>query len=132
MAIEEQLEVRRISTIVLEDVEDQLVATMTDSELQAGESRILQAALLEDIWKELSKGRAASDSEYGEAPGRWSATSTISTPSFSTMSRSTSRTTTPAKNRCTQQAVDNHPNIIKRKKGRSSAFSRLLSGCFSA
>jgi hypothetical protein len=131
MYIEEQLASRHARTIALEDVEDQLV-TRIHCELQAGESRILQAALLEDIWKELSKGPAASDSEYGEAPGRWSATSTISTPSFSTMSRSTSRTTTPAKNRCTQQAVDNHPNIIKRKKGRSSAFSRLLSDCFSA
>jgi hypothetical protein len=57
-----------------------------------------------------------------DASFRRSDTSTSS--SFSTMSWSTSRTPTPAKNSCTDQAVDNLL-VIKRKKKRK--FVRLLS-----
>jgi hypothetical protein len=155
MAIEKQLAARRISTIgawyhkylkYLEDVEDQIIASMNDSELQAGESRILQVALLEAVSAELHGPASFTGGSFcprgcsfiggsfitipgsnSEASFRRSDTSLSS--SFSTMSRSTSRTPTPAKNSCTDQTVDNLL-VINRKKGRSSAFSRLLSVFF--
>eukprot|EP00242_Pyramimonas_sp_CCMP2087_P017338 CAMPEP_0198198270 /NCGR_PEP_ID=MMETSP1445-20131203/1761_1 /TAXON_ID=36898 /ORGANISM="Pyramimonas sp., Strain CCMP2087" /LENGTH=99 /DNA_ID=CAMNT_0043867783 /DNA_START=178 /DNA_END=477 /DNA_ORIENTATION=+ len=78
--------------------------------------------LLEVLMAELSNEPGDSDNDVSS---RWSDTSTPSSPS--TTSRSTSRTHTPAKNSCTHQAVDNRV-FTKLSKGRSSAFSRLLSG----
>jgi hypothetical protein len=96
------------------------------AKMKRGVIRTRKEVLLEVLLAELSNEPADYDIDLS---ARWSDTSTPSSPSST--SRSASRTYRPAKNSCTHQAVNSHV-FTQLSKGRSSAFSRLLRGCFSA